>query len=229
MTISTGPKRASAAASAVGLLPAAVAAIKILCAWLFAAPMASTVLASASARRAETVPRAPRAARHSAKKRPKPLDPPVTITCFPPSVNGSIIGASCKRSLRILPNLAPHQDRAPHRSIQIAFVGGRRDRERVPVQNEVPDLVSAGPCLVPRGFDVLNNNVVSKRERAGIGNHGTQQLDAFFVGRHHVARRDAIITGEDGVHPAIGGIDDISYRSFPELVVPLPVRQAPAP
>ena len=45
----------------------------------------------ASARRAATVTRAPRVARKTAKKRPRPLDPPVTSTCDPSIANGSFI------------------------------------------------------------------------------------------------------------------------------------------
>ena len=53
-----------------------------------------------------------------------------------------------------------------------------------------------------------------------------EQLHAFFVRGHHVARHHPIIPREDGVHPAVRRIADVADRGFAELIVPLSVRQA---
>ena len=59
-----------------------------------------------------------------------------------------------------------------------------------------------------------------ERVGPGIGHHRTQQLHAFFLGRHNIARSDAILADEDRVHPAIGRIAKITVRLGAELVVP---------
>jgi len=70
----------------------------------FAAPISSTVFASASARLAATVTRAPRLARNAAKCRPRPLEPPVTSTCLSSSENMSAPRAA---SSSLAPALTP--------------------------------------------------------------------------------------------------------------------------
>src|ERR1700738_4444278 len=207
------------------MLAAAVTSITTLWARPFAVPISLTVLASASARRAATVTRAPRAARNTAKKRPRPLEPPVTRTCLPSSENRSLIAhllqTRCSSS-----HLVPDQDRPTHRAVEVALVRRGCDRQHVSLQHEVANLVGAGPGLVPRGVDVVDHDVLAQRERACIGHHSAQQLHAFLVRWHYVARRDAVIAREDGVHAAVRRVADVADRSLAELIVPLPGGQA---
>src|SRR6202035_5846075 len=116
----------------------------------FAIPISSTVLASASARRAATVTRAPRAARNTAKKRPRPLNPPVPRRCLSSSENRSLIAHLFQTRCSLSPHLVPAQDRPAHRAVEIALVRRGCDRQRVSLQHEVADLVGAGPGLIPR-------------------------------------------------------------------------------
>src|SRR6478672_6762636 len=208
------------------MLAATVTSMTTLWACPLAAEMSSTVLAKASARRAATVTRAPRCARKVAKNRPRPLEPPVTSTCAPSIPNRSLIANLLQPEAGTLLDPVPDENRSAHGAVFIALVGRRCDRQRVALQHEVPDLIGAGPRLVPRRVDVMNDHVLSERKRAGIGNHGAEQFDAFFIGRHHVARYDTIIAREDGVHPAVGRIADIADRGFAELIVALSVRQS---
>src|ERR1700736_3840470 len=171
--MSMAPKRPSAASSAPSMLAAAVRSITTLWARPFAVPMSSTVLASASARRAATVTWAPRAARSTAKKRPRPLEPPVTRTCLPSSENRSLITHLLQTRRARSSHLVPNQDRPTHRTVEIAPVGRGCDRQHVSLQHEVADLMGAGPGLVPRGGDVVDHDVLAQRERACIGHHGT--------------------------------------------------------
>src|ERR1700722_5959903 len=154
--------------------------------------MSSTVLDKASARRAPTVTRAPRAARKAAKNLPRPLEPPVTSTCDPSIPNRSLIANLLAKFLRpkIAPSLnpGPDQNGPAHGAIQIALVRGGRDRQRIALQHEMPDLIGAGPRLVPRCVDVMNHHIVPERERAGIGDHGAKQFHTFFVGGNHITR-----------------------------------------
>src|SRR3979411_597370 len=226
MTISIGPKRASAASSALAMLAAAVTSITILWARPFAVPISLTVLASASARRAATVTRAPRAARNTAKKRPRPLEPPVTRTCLPSSENRSLIAHLLQTRCSLSSHLIPDQDRPTHRAVEIALVRRGCDRQHVFLQHEVADLVGSGPGLVPRGVDVVDHDVLAQGERACISHHGAQQLHAFFVRWHRVARRDAVIAREDRVHAAVRRVADVTDWSVAELIVALPVGQA---
>src|SRR3984893_4064437 len=225
-TMSIGPKRPSAASSALSMLAAAVTSTTTHCARPFAIPISSTVLASASARRAATVTRAPRAARKTAKKRPRPLEPPVTRTCLPSSENRSLIAHLLQACCSLSSHLVPDQDRSTHRAVEIALVRRGGDRQHVSLQHEVADLVGAGPGLVPRGVDVVDHDVLAQRERACIGHHGAQQLHAFFVRWHYVARRDPAIARENGVHAAARRVADVADRSLAELIVALPVGQA---
>src|SRR6478752_1837648 len=154
MTICKGPKRVSAVSSALSMLAALVTSITTLWAWPLAAEISSTVLASASARRAATVTRAPRCARKVAKNRPRPLEPPVTSTCAPSIPNRSLIGNLLQRKARALLHPVPNEDRSAHSAVLVALVGSGRDRQRVARQHEVSDLIGARPCLVPRRVDV---------------------------------------------------------------------------
>src|SRR5260370_15290256 len=187
--MSMGPKSPSAASRALSMLAAAVTSITTLWARPFAVPISSTVLASASARRAATVTCAPRAARNTAKQRPRPLEPPVTRTCLPSSENTSLIAHLLQTRFALSSHLVPDQDRPTHRAVEIAPVGRGRDRQHVSLQHEVADLVGSGPGLVPRGVDMVDHDVLAQRERACIGHHGAQQLHAFFVRWHRIARR----------------------------------------
>src|SRR4029079_3542466 len=224
MTIWTGPKRCSAVRSAVSMLAATVTSMTTLWACPLAAEMSSTVLAKASARRAATVTRAPRPARNAAKNRQRPLEPPVTSTCIPSMPNRSLIANLLQPEATSL-DLVPDQDRSAHGAVFITLVGSRRDCQRLALQHEVPDLIGAGPRLVPRGVDMMNDHVLTERKRAGIGDHRSEQFDAFFIGRHHVARHDAIIPRKDGVHPAIRRVTDIADGGLTELIVAMPIRQ----
>src|ERR1700676_184448 len=207
------------------MLAATVTSIITLWAWPSAAMISATVSANASARRAAPATRAPRAASRLAKDRPSPLEPPVTSTCAPSIPNRSLIANPSQSGNQSLPHPVPDQNRSAHGAIQIALVGGGRDRQRVALQHEVLDLIGPGPCLVPRRIDVMHHDVVAQRKRAGVGDHGAEQLPPLFVRGHHVAGRYAIVSREDGVHPAVGRISDISVGLFAELVVPLTVGQ----
>src|SRR5258708_38598869 len=72
----------------------------------------------------------------------------------------------------------------------------------------------------------MNDDILPQGERAGISEHCAEQLHAFFVGGHHLARRYAVASRKDCVHPAIRRVPDISVRRFTELIVPLTVGQA---
>src|ERR1700730_18687296 len=224
--MSMGPKRPSAASSALSMLAAAVTSITTHWARPFAIPISSTVLASASARRAATVTRAPRAARKTAKKRPRPLEPPVTRTCLPSSENRSLIAHLLQACCSLSSHLVPDQDLSTHRAVEIALVRRGGDRQHVSLQHEVADLVGSGPGLVPRGVDVVDHDVLAQRARGCIGHHGAQHLHAFFVRWHRVARRDAVIAREDGIHPAVRRIANVADRRVAELIVPMSVGQA---
>src|SRR5258705_7949616 len=128
--------------------------------------MSSTVLASASARRAATVTCAPRAARNTAKKRPRPLEPPVTRTCLPSSENRSLIAHLLQTRFALSSHLVPDQDRPTHRPFEIAPVGRGRDRHHVSLQHEVAVLVWSGPGPGPRGVDGVDHDLLAQAERA---------------------------------------------------------------
>src|SRR5258705_2891699 len=110
--------------------------------------MSSTVLASASARREATVTCAPRAARNTAKKRPRPLEPPVTRTCLPSSENRSLIAHLLQTRCSLSSHLVPDQDRPTHRAVEIALVRRGRDRQHVSLQHELAASSRCGLTLV---------------------------------------------------------------------------------
>src|SRR5258708_2055925 len=148
--------------SAASILAATVTSMTTLWAWPLAEEMSSTVLANGFARRAATVTRAPRCARKVAKHRPRPLEPPVTSTCAPSIPNRSLIANLLQREAGALLDLVPDENGPAHGAVEIALVGGGRDRQRIPFQHEVPDLVGAGPCLIPRGVDVMNHDILAQ-------------------------------------------------------------------
>src|ERR1041384_4535305 len=122
------------------MLAASVTSMTTLWAWPLAAAISSTVFANASARRAATLTRAPRPARNVAKKRPRPLEPPVTSTCAPSIANRSFIGNLLQQTPASF-HPVPDQYRSAHSAVLVALVGSGCDRQRIALEHEVPDLV----------------------------------------------------------------------------------------
>src|SRR5580704_11735309 len=134
----------------------------------------------AAGRRAATVTRAPRPARNIAKYWPSPLEAPVTSACLPSTANASLIQPDLHLGLATSAHFFPHKDGSAHRTVEIALVGRGGDRQRVPVQHEMPDLIGPGPSLVPGDVDVVDHDLIAEREGARIGNHCSEKLDALF-------------------------------------------------
>src|SRR5437763_1664054 len=112
-------------------------------------------------------------------------------------------------------DLFPHENGASFPSVMVALIRRRRDREDISVEFVEPDLILAGPCLVPRHVDMMDDLLSIECERTRIGHHRPKQLDALLVLWHHVAGNDTVTPDEDRIHSPVGRVAEVTIRISP--------------